>query len=406
MTTTLSEPVFIIGAPRSGTTLLRLILNAHPEIACPGETNLPTLAANLEHVWSVIGNDLAGAPVPPSSAAIRGVRNALRAPMRHYCQETGKRIYCDKSLDAPDNLAVLHRAFPRARYILLFRQAFDVVSSGLDASPFGFDAFGYGQFIQNSTDNFVAPLILQWKQRARAALDWEAAHSERCHRLRYEDLVTNTESCVSALFDFLEVKRDLSTIRRALKAAPDAVSPGDAKIGFATEVYASSIGRGRRVPVSKVPPLLLAEVNELLAMLGYERVSDTWNATQSAPRARRGSLRADLRRLQRLMPHTVDGSHLARRHGGYAIVVENLAGVAWKVDCKTGAVAVDPDAVAETTLYGSVSALFEMLIGAENPATLFRDGRLRVGGETGDGWRRAQRDVTLLIRALHAAAAG
>ena len=58
-----SSPVFVVSAPRSGTTLLRLILDAHPEIGCPSETGIPTLAAHLTRVWSTIYSDIAGEPV-------------------------------------------------------------------------------------------------------------------------------------------------------------------------------------------------------------------------------------------------------------------------------------------------------------------------------------------------------
>ena len=181
----------------------RLIMDAHPEIGCPGETGLPSLAARLEDVWAAICTDIAGEHVAkPPARVLTSMRRALRAPMDHYCQQTGKRIYCDKSLDAPDNLAALGRAFPHARYILLFRQVFDVVASGLEVSPYGFKAFGYAPFVQQSVDNFVAPLVHLWTTRVRSALKWEAANESRCHRVRYEDLVTDPTSTLAALFDF------------------------------------------------------------------------------------------------------------------------------------------------------------------------------------------------------------
>ena len=48
------DPVFVICNGRSGSTLLRFLLDAHPQLACPPETNLPALAVQLATVWSLI----------------------------------------------------------------------------------------------------------------------------------------------------------------------------------------------------------------------------------------------------------------------------------------------------------------------------------------------------------------
>ena len=58
------EAVFVLCMGRSGSTLLRFLLDAHPDLACPPETSLPALCSQLAVVWSLIE----GAPL----AAERG----------------------------------------------------------------------------------------------------------------------------------------------------------------------------------------------------------------------------------------------------------------------------------------------------------------------------------------------
>jgi sulfotransferase family protein len=46
----LQDPVFVLCMGRSGSTLLRFLLDAHPELACPPETSLPELCGQLSVV--------------------------------------------------------------------------------------------------------------------------------------------------------------------------------------------------------------------------------------------------------------------------------------------------------------------------------------------------------------------
>src|SRR5713226_4495167 len=98
-----ADPVFVLCNGRSGSTLLRFLLDAHPELACPPETNLPGLCVQLATVWSLIE----GAPLsanrgdePPEvpEAAIAGVRETMDRMVGSYLARRGKKRYCDKSL--------------------------------------------------------------------------------------------------------------------------------------------------------------------------------------------------------------------------------------------------------------------------------------------------------------------
>src|SRR5580693_6282400 len=52
--TALADPVFVLCAGRSGSTLLRFLLDSHPELACPPETRIPWLCTQMASAWSVI----------------------------------------------------------------------------------------------------------------------------------------------------------------------------------------------------------------------------------------------------------------------------------------------------------------------------------------------------------------
>src|SRR5215472_3506155 len=136
------DPVFVLSNGRSGSTLLRFVLDAHPELACPPETNLPSLCAQLATVWSLIE----GAPLsanrgdePPviPDAAIAGVRATMDSMVGPYLERRGKKRYCDKSLGTARFAGLLVRVYPEARFLCLYRHPMDVIRSGLDACPWG-----------------------------------------------------------------------------------------------------------------------------------------------------------------------------------------------------------------------------------------------------------------------------
>jgi protein-tyrosine sulfotransferase len=137
------DPVFVLCAGRSGSTLLRFLLDAHPDLACPPETRLPWLARQLATAWTVIedagptgqsGNG--NSPDAAISAPVaEGLRRSLDPMMSSYLRRRGKRRYCDKSLGAAQHAGLLLRIWPDARFICLYRHPMDVIASGIGASP-------------------------------------------------------------------------------------------------------------------------------------------------------------------------------------------------------------------------------------------------------------------------------
>jgi len=116
------------------------------------------------------------------------IRLAVRDITARYCRLENKRVYIDKSLDSVYHLGLVRLLFPETRYMLVVRHVMDTVASGLEASPWGFQAYGYAPYVQASPGNFVAALVSYWLDHVEGALRWESDHRKLCRRVRYEDL--------------------------------------------------------------------------------------------------------------------------------------------------------------------------------------------------------------------------
>jgi protein-tyrosine sulfotransferase len=368
----------IVGAARSGTTLLRVLLDAHPEIGCPGEAGIPSLIQDLGRVWWTIGCDRNSAGegfAELSDLAKTEIRRAVLAPMSDYCGREGKRIYCDKSLDSVDHLELVRELFPDARYVLLFRHVMDTVASGLEASPWGFQAYGYAPFVQASPGNLVVALANYWLTHVDKALRWQEDHPELCQRVRYEDLVRAPRETIVGILEFLGVGIDLSVLDKAFERARNTMGPGDHKVGYTSSVHASSIGHGKRVPVSLIPPPQLEAVNAKLSVLGYEELGPAWNAEPRLRGADAGSVWGE--RLAELM----GGLQIAALSNGdgpgsFAVVAEDHAELRWVVEPLTGELR-QGDGEVESVVTGTAEDLALMIAEQENLGVLLRSGRVR-----------------------------
>jgi hypothetical protein len=276
-----ADPVFVLCMARSGSTLLRFLLDAHPELACPPETSLPALCGQLAVVWSLIeGAPLSAnrgdAPPQVPDAAIAGIRRMLHEMTGGYLARRGKKRFCDKSLGSALTASLLLRIYPEARFVCLYRHPMDMIRSGLDACPWGLNGYGFDQYAGSSPGNAVLALARYWLDHATAIAAFEGQHPDRCHRLRYEDLVTAPEEVAADLFGFLGVAPAPGITEYCFTGEREQFGPADYKIWATSAITGDSVGRGESVPMGLIPPPITTAINELAGELGYLPIDEDW----------------------------------------------------------------------------------------------------------------------------------
>jgi hypothetical protein len=431
-----SDPVFVLCMGRSGSTLLRFLLDAHPDLACPPETSLPAMCGQLAVVWSLIE----GAPLsanrgdtPPEvpDAAVAGIRHMVDEMTGSYLARRGKKRFCDKSLGSAQFASLLMRIYPGARFLCLYRHPMDMISSGLDACPWGLNGYGFDAYIGSSPGNAVMALARYWLDNATVIAAVEGQHPDRCHRVRYEDLVTAPDETAQEIFAFLGVRPVPGIADSCFSGEREQFGPGDHKIWATSKVSADSVGRGESIPVGLIPPPVVAGINDLVGKLGYLPLDEEWGTPGMSgdPRAPE-TIRATVRPPGRpggpggadeaaaaLHDRLRDG--LARiderfssqwgpcRGERFLVVSRPVAAGAegeagWLVDLSDRTICrYDPDADgAEWTIIGSPQAWSAVLAGEVNLHAAVRHCELRYCDPGGDGPFDAQIRIGMLADLL------
>jgi hypothetical protein len=242
---------------------------------------MPNLCSQLAVVWSLIeGAPLAlqrgDAPPQVPDAAIAGIRQTMDLMTAPYLKRRGKRLYCDKSLGAAPHAELLTRIYPKTKFICLFRHPMDVISSGLEACPWGLNGYGFDQYIAGSPGNAVMAMARYWLDMALPIAAVEEKHPGRCHRVRYEDMVRDPERVAAEMFDFIGVSQVPGIAQAVFTRDHERLGPGDHKIWHTGKISSDSVGRSATVPIGLIPPPILASINELAGKLGYAPIDETW----------------------------------------------------------------------------------------------------------------------------------
>lgn len=241
-------PVFLIGFPRSGTTLLDQILASHRDVRCIEEA--PHFAAA---VAEVIGLARLYAPDAIAKQEVASIRAA-------YWRRTGVRAprLVDK---LPLNIILLpliRRVFPDARIIVALRDPRDVILSCYQ-QRFGMNA-AMVQFLElrSAVDYYdlVMALYMRWRPALGAAL---------CE-VRYESVVGDLEAEARRLAAFLDLPFDPAMLDfQSTARARDIATPSARQV--IEPLYARSISRWRRYQSELAP--ILPPLNVWAARLGY-----------------------------------------------------------------------------------------------------------------------------------------
>ena len=276
-----APPVFVLSCERSGSTLLRFIIDTHREICSPAHLHLGQLCRSLyTSIFFSLGQTLdVTDEAMRKRAVIVETRRVIDELMQRYVTAKGKRMWCEKTTENLQYLNLLYDVFPDARYICLYRNCMDVVHSSIECSRLGFIP-ELVPYVQKQPDNIVAAMVDSWIEKTSVLLDFELAHPAQCFRIKYETLVAEPSQTLAAMFAALELDWDESLLNEVFSTHHDQGS-GDRKVLFTKKIQTDSIGRGSTISRSFIPDSLLENMNRLLARLDYPQVGDDWDNAPS-----------------------------------------------------------------------------------------------------------------------------
>ena len=284
-----AEPVFVLCADQPGPALLRFLLDAHPELACPPETRLAAVCAQLTGVWS----QLAGSPLPAErvsgppaipDAALAGIRHTMNRMMAPYLGRRGKQRYCDQSRGAVEQADVLRAVFPDAKFLCLYRHPLDVIASGLESTPWGLNGPGSDSYADLSSRNTVLAIAQFWAANVALIMAVEERFHECSLRVRYEDLLADPEEVGERIFRFLGVAPAPGLPQACLTAERERAGPSGYQTGHAARP--GSADGGWSIPAAMIGSPLTEAINLLTDKLGYPPIDAHWGVTaaSSGPR--------------------------------------------------------------------------------------------------------------------------
>lgn len=193
-------PVFLIGFPRSGTTLMDQVLDAHPRVQVMSEK--PTVTAmqrdfRLRHHYP---DDIASI----GDAEIETLRSVYFDSVDQQLKRDDTAILIDKMPLNITAVPFIHKVFPGARYIVALRHPCDVCLSCF-MQEFGPNVATLNFFSLEQIATMYSAVMSLWQNVSVLPLN--------VHQQRYEDLVDDFEGQSRALLDFLRLEFDPAILR-------------------------------------------------------------------------------------------------------------------------------------------------------------------------------------------------
>jgi hypothetical protein len=188
-----NSPIFIVGLPRSGSTLIEQILCSHSRVEGTMElADIPRLAQELK------GRDPVDAPVPryPGVLAELSSEDFSRLGERYLDEtriyRTGKPFFIDKMPNNFRHLGLIHLMLPNARIIDARREPVACCFSNYK------QLFASGQQFTYS----ISDIARYYRMYVKLMDHWTAALPGRILRVQHEDMVDDVEANVRRILEF------------------------------------------------------------------------------------------------------------------------------------------------------------------------------------------------------------
>lgn len=212
------KPIFIVGVPRSGTTLLSAMLSSHSKMECGPETHFFRNLINTKpsslidpHNWPETARDFilsishTNFSNPDRILLIDKyqlteeeiteylkkrsptISSILSSITEQYMRRSGKRRWIEKTPDHIEHVKTIRKYFPKSPIIRIIRDPRDV-SLSLQKVPWGVESFVHG--------------LVLWKHLDMSSEDFFST-DPLSYTIRYEDLLTNPRQELLELCEFI-----------------------------------------------------------------------------------------------------------------------------------------------------------------------------------------------------------
>ncbi|MET1113023.1 MAG: sulfotransferase [Allosphingosinicella sp.] len=199
-----ADPIFILGMPRAGSTLIEQILSSHSQVE--GTSELPYIAALARE--SVARNpEFAGLPYPRMLAALQP--GELRRLGEEYLERAGahrktaRLFFTDKQPNNWRDIGFIRLILPRARIVDARRHPLACCFSNFKQH------FAEGQGFTYS----LGDMGRYYRDYVRLLDHFEEAIPGRIHRVIHEDMVEDSEAEIRRLLDYLELPFEPACLR-------------------------------------------------------------------------------------------------------------------------------------------------------------------------------------------------
>jgi len=317
------QPVFIMGAKRGGTTLLRRIIDAHPAISIPPpgwfyhfiypyvysygdlakDVNILELVKDclnlpiLKKYWNInVSPEQVLDWLPERS--FRGVFSTIS---RYYANGKGASFWGSKAPGDVFWIREMQKDFPNARFVFIYRDGRDV-SVDLKEVNWG--------------PNNIYSACMVWKRHMEAIINAKKTLANGSfHEIRYEELVKKPEEVVKGIFDFLKFDYEPTVLNYHSNATDTFMTSSSYHAKTNQPITDRYVGIYKKLPLWERKAQIFV-IGDLLREFGYEvkdepREIGFWESIRYAEEDDHGGLilkggvefmhNLKLRRAERLM---------------------------------------------------------------------------------------------------------
>jgi hypothetical protein len=221
MTAGITRRIFVVGCPRSGTTVLQSLVGAHPRVRAFPESHFFARAAAsprdeaMRHLRRFL--DAAGVELPAAAAELSAIE-AFVAALDGAALGAGADMWTEKTPRHLHHVDLIAAHVPDVRFVHVLRRGVDAVRSLHRVTREAPERWG-------GRPRSVGHCVRRWERDVRISLGYARAPAH--HLVRYETLVARPEKVAWGLCEFLGVERDRAMLEARAAVAAAVTLPGE-----------------------------------------------------------------------------------------------------------------------------------------------------------------------------------